>query len=110
MSRRLLQVNSHIQRIFGEILLREANIPTDVLVTISRVEATGNLKSTLIWLYILPAERGQEILDLLTPQLYDLQGAFNRAWESNPLPRIYLRLDHGAEHAEEINRRLEELK
>lgn len=103
------QVNSNIQRILGDILLREANVPPDVLITISRVDTTRNLKSTTVWLYIMPTERGEEIMKLIKPQMYDLQGSFNRAWESNPLPRIHFRLDHGAEHAEKIERRLQDL-
>jgi len=91
-------------------LLRDANLPPDVLVTVSRVDTTANLKSTLIWLYVLPDTRGEEVLKLLTPQLYDLQGAFNRAVEMQPLPRLRLRLDHGAEHADTINRRLTDLE
>ena len=110
MSHRMAQVNSNIQRIFGEILLREAHVPNDVLITISRVDTTRNLKSTTIWLYIMPTDRGEEIMKTLKPQMYDLQGSFNRIWESNPLPRVHLRLDHGAEHAERIERRFKDIE
>lgn len=107
---RMKKVNSLVQQTFGEILLEEADVPNDVMVTISKVDTAANLQSTTVWLYIFPLERADEVLDQLKPQMYDLQGAFNRAVHLKPLPRIYLKLDHGAEHADTIERRLAELK
>jgi ribosome-binding factor A len=110
MSQRMAKVNKHIQRTFGEILRREADLPLDVLVTISRVDTTPNLKRTTIWLYINPAERAEQVIEHVTPQLYDLQGAFNRALDLKPLPRVRLRIDYGADHAATIDQALEHLQ
>lgn len=104
MSRRIVQINKNIQRILGEILQREADLPVDALVTISRVDTTPNLASATVWLYVFPVERSEEILERLTRQLYDIQGALNRALDQRPLPRIRLRVDYGAEHAENIEK------
>ena len=103
MSERMAKVNKHVQRTFGEILQRQADLPPDVLVTISRTDTTPNLKSTTIWLYINPVARAEEIIERLTPQLYDLQGALNRALDLKPLPRVRLRIDYGADYADHIN-------
>jgi Ribosome-binding factor A len=108
-SERIKKVNSLIQRLFGEILQREADVPADVLITISAVETVPNLRSSTIWLYISPLERGEEVLSLLKSQLYDLQGELNRKLSMRPLPRITLKLDHGAQHASTIEKRLSEL-
>lgn len=110
MSERIRKVNKHLQRTFGEILQREADVPPDVLVTISHVDTTPNLKSADVWLYINPIERASEIIDRLTPQLYDLQGALNRVLDFRPLPRLRLRIDYGAQHAENIERTIADLK
>ncbi len=110
MSSRIEKVNKHIQRLFGEILHEEAELPADVMVTISRVDTTHNLKSSTIWLYVYPDSREEEILDLLKPQMYDLQGEFNRQLDFKPLPRISLRIDHGAQHSQKINETLAELE
>lgn len=110
MSHRLAKVNKHLQRTLGKILLEEADVPPDVLVTISRVDTTPNLKSAKVWLYVHPSERAEEILKHLTNQLYDIQGSLNRVLDARPLPRILLRIDYGADHAETIERRLNELE
>ncbi len=109
MNYRMKKIDKHIQRTFGEILQKEADMPADVLVTISRVETAANLAMTTIWLYVYPLEQATEILDHLKPQLYDLQGAFNRMLDLRPLPRIRLRIDYGAEYAETIDKTLDQL-
>lgn len=109
-SKRIDKVNSLIQRAFGEILQREADVPADVLVTVSTVDTTPNLRGTHVWLYVTPEERAEETLEHLTPQLYDLQGSLNRALSMRPLPRVFLHLDHGAEYSQRINRHLAGLK
>lgn len=110
MSRRIEKIDKHIQKTLGEILQREADIPLDALVTISRVETTFNLQSAGVWLYIQPLERGEEILELLKKQLYDIQGALNRALQMRPLPRIVLHLDLGSHHAQLLEEKFNELK
>ena len=109
MNNRVTKINKHLQRVFGKILQEEADLPADVLVTIARVEAAANLKSATIWLYVNPSSAAQDVLADLKTQMYELQGSLNRALDLQPLPRISLRIDHGAEHTAQINKRLNEL-
>lgn len=110
MSDRILKLNKHLQRVFGEILHREADVPPDVMVTISKIETRPNLKSATVWLYVYPLEKADEVIDRLVKQLYDLQGFLNRELQLRPLPRIILKLDKGAEHAERIEKKLADIK
>jgi ribosome-binding factor A len=87
-STRIPKINKHLQRTIGEILLTQADVPDGVLVTISRVETTSNLRFSDIFLLVSPLERAQETLDMLKPQMYDIQGQLNRLLEFRPLPRI----------------------
>lgn len=103
------QVNANIKRMFGEILQIEADLPEDVIVTVTEVETTPNLRSAQVWLSIWPTDKGEDVIRRLKPQMYELQGALNRRLNMHPLPRIKLIIDHGAEHAEKIQRRLDEL-
>lgn len=110
MSRRLEKVNKHLQRICAEVLLTEVALPSEALVTVARVNATANLRSADVWLYVLPLERGPATLKVLQKQLYELQRAVNRRLNMRLLPRLILRLDRGAAHAAEIEQRLRELR
>lgn len=109
MSRRVEQLNKHLQRTFGEVLQREATLPVDSFVTIARVDTTANLKSAIVWLYVQPLTMAEEVLTVLTEQLYDLQGSLNRKLDLRPLPRIRLMIDYGAEHAAKIEATLKNL-
>lgn len=108
-SHRMEQVNANIKRMFGEILQVEADLSEDVIVTVTEVETTPNLRSAQVWLSIWPTDKGEEVIRRLKPQMYELQGALNRGLNMRPLPRVKLIIDHGAEHAEKIQRKLDEL-
>jgi ribosome-binding factor A len=110
MSRRLQKVNNLLQQVIGELLLSEVHVPADVLVTVARVDTTPNLRSATVWLYVMPLEQAEVVLQELNQQLYHLQGAFNREVSMRPLPRLRLALDRGAAHAEDVERRLRDLK
>lgn len=108
-SNRTLKLNKHIQKVFGEILQRDADLPTDVLVTISQVETQPNLRSANVWLYVYPETAGEDVLKALKPQMYNLQGTLNNELQIQPLPRIMLRLDHGAKYADDIAKTFDSL-
>ncbi len=109
-SDRIVKVNKNIQRTLSTILLEEADVPKGVLVTISRVETTRNLRFSTVWIYIAPPARAEETLELLKPQMYDIQGSLNRAIALHPFPRIRFQHDNGLDHADAINIKLDELK
>lgn len=109
MSRRIDRLNKHIQRTFGELLQREADLPKGVLVTISAVETAHNLQSAIVWLSIFPYEQAEKVLRSLERQLYELQGLLNRQLKLKILPRIKLKVDKGAQYAENIDRQLDKL-
>ena len=105
----MLKLNRNIQRIWGEVMHKHADVPADVMVTVSSVETRPNLRSSTVWLYVFPVIKGEEVLEQLKPQMYKLQGLFNEELQTNPLPRIILRLDHGADYAESITKKLDSL-
>jgi len=111
MSQRVAKVSRLIQRSFGEILQKEADLPPDAIVTVSAVETKPNLRSAKVWLYILTfpvddPKRAEEVLEHLRGQIYELQGFLNKTLSMRPLPRIKLQLDHGAEYAARIDQRI----
>ncbi len=110
MSSRIAKINKHLQRTVGEILLKEADLPNDTLVTISRVETTPNLRFSIIWLYVSPSTQAETVLDSLKKQMYDIQGSLNRSLQFRPLPRIRFQHDTGNDYADTINKKLDEIK
>lgn len=109
MSRRIDRLNKHIQRTFGEILQTEAELNSDVMVTVAGVETAHNLQSATVWLSVLPSERAEAVVRGLKKQMYELQGSLNRQLKLKILPRIQLKVDYGSQHAENIDRELNKL-
>jgi ribosome-binding factor A len=110
MGNRIAKVNKEIQRVVGRIMQEEADLPREVLVTVTRAETTKNLRATRVWLSIFPKEQAWEVFSQLKKQMYALQGSFNRAITLQPLPRIIFMEDQEAADAERIERKIKELK
>ena len=110
MTARIVKINKLIQRSLGEIIQQELDLPVDVLVTISQVETTPNLRSAIIWLYVFPLQQGDKILELIHSDIYNLQGKLNRRLNMRPLPRISFRIDYGSEQAETVERSFNRLE
>lgn len=109
-SHRIDKVNKHILRTFSEILQKEADVPSDVMVTVSGVDTAHNLRSADVWLYVSPIEKSEVVMRNLVEQMFDLQGTLNRELNMRPLPRLRLKIDKGADYAESIERKLKELE
>lgn len=109
MSRRIDRLNKHLRRIFGKILHEEAELPDGVLVTVANVDTAHNLQSATVWLSVFPTERAGAVVEDLNKQLYQLQGSLNQQLKLKILPRVYLKVDYGAQHAENIDRQLNKL-
>jgi ribosome-binding factor A len=108
--RKMDKVNKRLQRLVGEIIHKEADVPADVLVTVSRVATTHNLRGAEVWLSIYPTDQAESVVENLRGQLYELQGFLNRALDAKVVPRIRFTVDYGADHAATIERRFQQLK
>lgn len=102
MSRRLEKMNKQLQRVVGEILQAEVEIPPGVLVTISRVETTANFRSATVWLSVFPSQAADDVMERIKALLYDLQRRVNNTMKMRVTPRLFFRLDHGAEKASDL--------
>ena len=90
MSKRIEQVNELIKRELGEIILREANLPKNTLVTIIEAKAAPNFQSARIQISVIPASRADEIIQTLNKQIYSIQQNLNKRLKIRPVPRIIL--------------------
>jgi ribosome-binding factor A len=108
MSRRTEKVASVIQHEVGEFL---KHLEFPVLITISKVEVSPDLKWCKIWITVLGNKKSQdEVLNILAENLKDLQRDLNRAMTMKFVPKISFVLDHGQEYAAKINELLRNAK
>lgn len=85
---RILRVNSLIQEELSKIILRDFDFPIDILVTLTRVEATANLIEAKAYISVYPEEKADEIIRILSKSIYDIQYKINRILRMRPIPKI----------------------
>ena len=88
MSKRILQVNQLIQKEISQILLREVDFPEDVLVTVTRVETSVDLKQAKVYISTLPENKILNVLKILNRSIYFIQQKLNKRLSIRPIPRI----------------------
>jgi ribosome-binding factor A len=104
---RIERVNSLIQQIVGEQVHQYLEEGPGI-VTVSKVEASRNLKWAKVWISIIGGD-DNKIMKKLEHHLYDLQGELNRSLSMKIVPRLQLFLDTSPRYAQHINELIEEI-
>lgn len=110
MSKRIQRVNALIKQELSQILLKEIEFPSNVLVTITRVEASPNLMEGNVWISALPEEELRGSLEILNKNIYILQQKLNQRLGMRPIPRIKFLEEKKTKEAGEVEEILEKLK
>ena len=87
MSKRIQRLNQLIKKEVAQLILREVEFPRDVLVTVTRVETTHDLKESKAFISVFP-KREEEVLKLLNQKLYFLQKKIDKRLKMRPVPKI----------------------
>lgn len=88
MSNRIEKVNSLLEHEIGKILLRDFAFSPDILVTLTRVEATANLIEAKAFISVFPEGKFSGIINALNKSVYDIQYKINRTLRMRPIPKI----------------------
>ena len=88
MANRIPRVNELIKRELSKILIREIEFPRDILVTITRVEASSNLIQAKVYVSVMPENQTTKVLETLDQQIFDIQQLLNKRLKMRPIPKI----------------------
>lgn len=109
-NKRTQRVNQLIKRELSQLLLREIEFPPNVLLTITRVETSANLKESNVWVSVIPEERLEKTLETLSRSIYILQQRLNKRLKMRPIPKIKFLEEKETSRAGRVEKILEELK
>ncbi len=110
MSSRLPSVNQLIKKELSQIVLREVEFSSGVLVTLTRVETSPNLNESRIYVSCIP-EKGQErALNALNSRVWHLQQLLNKRLKMRPIPKIIFLKEKETVEAGKIEKILAKLK
>ena len=110
MSKRIQRVNQLIKKELSQILLREVEFPSGVLVTVTRVESSFDLNQAKVYISCLPEEKTPIVFQILNRRIYELQQELNHRLRMRPIPRIKFVEEKETKEAGKIEEILEELK
>jgi ribosome-binding factor A len=98
---RIEKLNSLIQQQVGEIL-KDTIETNGGLVTVSRVETSGDARWAKVWISIVGGDDDQ-ILKSINQNLYDIQGELNRQLAMKMTPRLQFFLDTTPRYVQHID-------
>ncbi|QQS21055.1 MAG: ribosome-binding factor A [Candidatus Moraniibacteriota bacterium] len=109
-SLRIQKVNEHIREELGNILSSQTHLKSGVLVTITKVSTTPDLKTARIGISTFPEEETHYALTALKREMYTLQGELNRRLRMRPIPRILFLEDTTSIAAQDVESALLTIK
>lgn len=110
MSQRIQKVNELIKRELAQIILKEIDFGPGVLVTLTRVESSVDLRSAKVFVSVFPERKTGEVFRILNKELYDLQQRLNKRLNMRPIPRIRFVEEKEVKRAARIEELLEKTK
>ena len=110
MSNRIQRVNSLIKNELSQILLREIDLPRNVLVTLTHVETSVDLNQAKIYISVMPENQIDRVLKFLDRRIYDIQQELNKRLRMRPVPRIKFQKEEKTKEAARVEELLEEVK
>jgi ribosome-binding factor A len=109
-SSRIQSVNSLIKNELSRILLKEADFPEDVLVTLIGVDTSTDLGQAKIYISAMPDNKISEVLGILNKNIYKLQKTLDKRLRMRPVPRIVFEKEEKTKKADKVEELLERLK
>lgn len=110
MKERIQRINSLIRDELAKIVFKKIEFSTNILVTLTRVETTKDLKESKIFVSVIPEERVKEVLKILNRKIYFLQKKLDKTLKMKIVPKISFFEEKKIIEAAKIEKILEDLK
>lgn len=102
MSERMLHINERIQQVLAEVLSKEAEIPAEYFISVTKVTCATNLKNACAYISIFPFAKAKEGLEYLNKHKKFIQGLFGNKVNLKFTPVLDYKLDDSEEVADKI--------
>lgn len=110
MDNRIEQVNNLIQQILAELIARHLCADKNIVVSLTRVQTTGNLQAAKVYISVIPDSKRDSVVSTLSQDVIFFQKILNKKLCMRPVPRIEFVPDTAPEATQEVERILEEIK
>lgn len=110
MTKRIQRVNQLIKKELSKIILREVDFPRGALVTLTRTEASADLRHAMVYISVMPETMAKEVIQILDSHIYDIQQQFNKRLNMKLVPKIDFEIEKETVEADRIEKILEKIK
>ena len=104
------KLNNIMRKELGQAILKELDLSSDVVVTVTRVEVSSNGFYAKVFISVIPGEMREEILKTLDRNIFGLQQQLNKKLKIRPVPRIEFVKEKKTEEAAKIEEILKKIK
>lgn len=104
---RVQKLNEILKEELGKILFRNIDISRDTLITIPRIKTSPDQKNSTIYITVFPDNKEEEVLTMISKQIYDIQKLLNRTLRTKPVPRIRFEIDKITKAEQQVYETLE---
>lgn len=108
-TKRILKFNELLKKELGQLLLKKVEFPSDVLVTITRVNTSPNLREAIVSISSMPDSKSKMVQKILSYRIYDLQQEINKKLRMRPIPKIIFREEEKVGQAARIEELLQKI-
>ncbi len=110
MSERTIKVAELVKETLGRLIIREIEFPLGVIVTITKVNVSPDLRLAKIYLSIMPVAQEREAMKILINEAKNLRHLLGQEIVLRATPQLRFFIDEGERKATEINELLDNLK
>jgi len=109
MSLRVKRVNELLKHEISQLLLKEIDF-YDILVTITEIETSPDLRYAKVKISVLPQEKNELIIETINKNIFQIQQKLNKKLHMKPIPRIRFEIDQAEIKAQRIEELLSKNK
>jgi len=102
---KILKFNEAIKKAAGKIISGKIEMP-GVLVTVTRVKTTADLKKSTVFISVLGAS-SKQVLDEIKKQVFDIQKDLNESLKRSRAPRLFFAEEKDLENSIRLEELLE---
>lgn len=110
MFKRIQRINQLIKKELSQILLEEIGFPVDILVTLTGVETSADLRESKVYVSVMPEKEFQKIIKILNQNLKQLQQKINKRLKMKFVPKIRFLEEKKTREAARVEELLERIK
>ena len=104
------KLNNIIKKELSQAILKELDLSSDIVVTVTRVEVSQNGFFAKVYISVLPVEKKEEIVGMLEKKIFFIQQNLNNKLKIRPVPRIEFVRERKTEEAARVEELLKKIK